>query len=67
MAAGDQEERSAIDRIVTAAAEVLRTHVRNADGCCDGCLAWGQLAAFKQCTHVEWAEAVRDRYGRPAT
>ena len=65
--AGDPVDQGAVERMLAAAAEALRVHVPNADGCCAGCLAcWGRLVMFERCTQVEWAEAVREAYGGPA-
>jgi len=61
----DPAARDATDRVIAAAAEVLRQHVPDADGWCLGCLAlWGRLVFIEGCTQVQWAAAVRAAYGQ---
>jgi hypothetical protein len=54
--------QGATDRVIAAAAEVLRQHTPDADGWCQGCLSvWGRLAPFP-CGQAKWAAAVRKTY-----
>jgi hypothetical protein len=62
MVASDPADRDGIQRLRTAAAEVLRQHTPDEDGWCTGCLGlWGRLVLFP-CESVRWAAAVRAVY-----
>ncbi len=64
---GDPAGRDAVERTLAAAAEVARQHVPNRYGCCVGCSALGgRLVFIEQCAQIQWAEAVRAAYARPA-
>jgi hypothetical protein len=60
----DPAARDVTERVLAAAAEVLRQHRPDGDGWCSGCLAvWGRLVFFERCMQVAWAAAaVRAAY-----
>ncbi|HYS40815.1 MAG TPA: hypothetical protein VEO01_34825 [Pseudonocardiaceae bacterium] len=64
---GDPAGRDAMERILAAAAEVVRRHVPNRYGVCVGCSELGgRLVFIEYCGQRQWAEAVRAAYARPA-
>jgi hypothetical protein len=59
----DPADRDAMERLLGAAAEVLRQHTPDQDGWCRGCLnTWGRLVLMEQCTQAQWAAAVHATY-----
>ncbi len=59
----DPADRDAIERVLAAAAEVLRQHAPDRDGWCRGCLdTWGRLVFSEQCTQAQWAAAMYADY-----
>lgn len=58
----DPAARGALDRVLAAAAEVLRLHIPDAHRWCLGCLdTWQRLTPFP-CEQAKWANAIIATY-----